>query len=233
MKKVFCFLAACVILPAAGFSQKLNTLSSKEKKQGWTLLFDGTSTNGWTTTGGKPVPAGWEVKDGILTVKKGAKGGDIITAGEYSDFDFSIDYNITPGCNSGIKYFFTKYEKGGNLGMEYQILDDALAEDNKLENHRTGSFYDVMPPNDDAKKTNPPGQWNTVRIVSKGKKVEHWLNGKKILEFTRGDQAYTAAVAKSKFAKAEPAFGTVEKGHILLQDHGGEVSFRNIKIKTL
>lgn len=232
MKKPLCLIVSCALLSLAGFSQE-NTLTAKEKKQGWTLLFDGTSTNGFTTPGGKPVPAGWQVKDGSITAIKGGKGGDIITAGEYSDFELSVDYNITPGCNSGVKYFFTKYEKGGNLGMEYQILDDALAEDNKLENHRTGSFYDVMPVAVADKKVNPPGQWNIIRIVSKKGKVEHWLNGKKILSFTRGDAAFTAAVAKSKFSKAEPAFGTVPQGHILLQDHGGEVSFRNIKILTL
>jgi len=231
MKKPLCLIVSCTLLSLAGFSQE-NTLTAKEKKQGWTLLFDGTSTNGFTTPGGKPVPPGWEVKDGNITNIKGGKGGDIITIGEYSDFELSVDYNIEPGCNSGVKYFFTKYEKGGNLGMEYQILDDALAEDNKLENHRTGSFYDVMPVAVPDKKVNPPGQWNTIRIVSKKGKVEHWLNGKKILSFTRGNDAFTTAVAKSKFSKAVPAFGTVEKGHILLQDHGGQVSFRNIKILT-
>lgn len=232
MKKPLCLIVSCTLLSLTGFSQE-NTLTAKEKKQGWTLLFDGTSTNGFTTPGGKPVPAGWQVKDGSITAIKGGKGGDIITTGEYSDFELSVDYNIEPGCNSGVKYFFTKYEKGGNLGMEFQILDDALAEDNKLENHRVGSFYDVMPVTASDKKINPPGQWNTIRIVSKKGKVEHWLNGKKILSFTRGDAAFSAAVAKSKFSKAVPAFGTVEKGHILLQEHGGQVSFRNIKILSL
>lgn len=230
MKNSLCLTVACTLLSFAGFAQ--NTLTAKEKKQGWVLLFDGTSTNGFTTPGGKPVPAGWEVKEGTLTAIKGGKGGDIITTGQYGDFELSVDYNIEPGCNSGIKYFYTKYEKGGNLGMEYQILDDALAEDNKLANHLVGSFYDVMPPAVSGKKVNPPGQWNTIRIVSKKGKVEHWLNGKKILSFTRGDAAFTAAVAKSKFSKAVPAFGTVEQGHILLQEHGGQVSFRNIKILT-
>lgn len=233
MKRVFAFLMILMVMSRIIAAQSANALTPKEKKQGWLLLFDGVSSNGWTTPGGKPVPSGWEVKNGAITAVNGGKGGDIISVGEYSDFDFSIDYNIQPGCNSGIKYFYTKYETGGNLGMEYQILDDKLAEDNKKENHLCGSFYDVLPVITGKKKVNPPGEWNTIRIVSKGKKVEHWMNGIKILEFTRGDKTYTDAVALSKFNKTVPAFGMVEKGHLLLQEHGGVVSFRNIKIKTL
>ena len=215
------------------YAQKSNTLTAKEKKQGWSLLFDGVSSKGWITPGGQPVPAGWEISNGCISTVKGVKGGDIISEGEYSNFEFSVDFKIEPGCNSGIKYFYTKYEKGGNLGMEYQILDDQLAEDNKKENHLCGSFYDVLPVNAEKKKVNAPGEWNTIRIVSKGKKVEHWLNGIKILEFTRGNKTYSDAVALSKFNKTVPAFGMVEKGHILLQEHGGVVSFKNIKIKIL
>ena len=223
-----CFLGSIGLLSA-----QPPKLSAIEVKQGWVLLFDGKTTNGWTTPGGKSVPAGWEVKNGCITTVKDAKGGDIITVGEYAEFEFSVDYNIEPGCNSGIKYFYTKYATGGNLGMEYQIIDDKLGEDIHKGNHLCGSFYDVLPPIESKKKINAPGQWNTIRIVSKGKKVEHWLNGVKILEFTRGDNRYTDAVALSKFNKTVPAFGIVEKGHILLQEHGGVVSFRNIKIKTL
>ncbi|GAB2589598.1 hypothetical protein GCM10027190_43150 [Spirosoma areae] len=221
------------MLPAAVFSQQMNTLTPNEKKDGWVLLFDGSSTTGWTTSGGKPVPAGWVIQNRTLTAKKGAKGGDIISVNQYADFDLMLDYNLEPAGNSGVKYFYTKYETGGNLGMEYQILDDKLAEDNKKANHLTGSFYDAIPPDASLKKVNEPGQWNTVRIMAKDNKVEHWLNGVKILEFTRGAQSFTEAVAGSKFNKVMPAFGTVEKGHILLQEHGHEVSFRNIKIKAL
>lgn len=226
--------AVLIILGNIGMlSAQLPQLSKKEIKEGWTLLFDGKSTNGWITPGAKPVPAGWEVKDGCLTTVKDGKGGDIVTVNEYKDFELSVDYKITPGCNSGIKYFYTKYPTGGNLGMEYQILDDELAEDNKKDNHLCGSFYDVLPPVVAEKKVNPPGQWNTIGVVAKGQKVEHWLNGKKILEFTRGSESYKEGVSKSKFNKTEPAFGMVEKGRILLQEHGGVASFRNIKIKSL
>lgn len=225
-------MLAWMLVPAA-FAQKDNTLTPKEKKEGWVLLFDGTSTKGWATTGGKPVPSGWEVKNGTLSTQRGGKGGDIVSDGEFSDFDLKADFNIAPEGNSGLKYFFTKYEQGGNLGFEYQILDDKLAEDNKKANHLTGSFYDVMQPDESKKKVNAPGQWNTLRIVAKGKNVQHYLNGIKILEFTRSGKVYTDAVALSKFNKAVPAFGSVEKGHILLQEHGAEVSFKNIKIKAL
>lgn len=233
MGKRILILFICSFFGIYLVSAQLPKLSQKEIKQGWTLLFDGVSTKGWITPAGKSVPAGWEIKNGCISTVKGGKGGDIITEGEYSDFDFSADFNIESGCNSGIKYFYTKYETGGNLGMEYQIIDDIMGEDNKKENHLCGSFYDVLPVNANKKKVNAPGKWNTIRILSKGKKVEHWINGVKILEFTRGDKTYTDAVALSKFNKAVPAFGMVEKGHILLQEHGGAVSFKNIKIKTL
>jgi hypothetical protein len=226
-------LAAVLGVSAAAMAQKSNTLTPKEKREGWQLLFDGTSTQGWSTPKGAAVPSGWAVKDGTLMALKGGKGGDIVSLNQYGDFDLMFDYNIEAEGNSGVKYFYTTYQTGGNLGIEYQLLDDQLAEDNKKENHLTGSFYDVMPPNPSLKKLKAPGQWNNVRIVAKGKQVEHWLNGVKILEFTRGTPEYTQAVSYSKFKDAVPAFGTVEKGHILLQEHGAEVAFRNIKIKPL
>jgi hypothetical protein len=233
MKKSGYLFALLLFLVPPVHSQAPNTLTSKEIKNGWILLFDGRSTSGWTTIQGLQVPEGWEVSDGCLTAKKGGKGGDIITKDQYSNFDLSVDYKIETGCNSGIKYFFTNYEKGGNLGMEYQIIDDVNGEDNKKDNHLCGSFYDVLPSDASKKKVNDPGKWNTARILVKEKKVEHWLNGIKILTFERGSKQYTDAVALSKFSKTEPAFGMVGKGNILLQEHGGVVSFRNIKIKII
>ena len=234
MKNIFCLLIIVATFPASIFSQKIdNQLTAKEKRKGWILLFNGVDSEGWTTTNNKAVPAGWIVKEGTLNIIKGGKGGDIMTVNEYSDFDLSIDYKIEPACNSGVKYFFTKYEKGGNLGMEFQILDNELADDNKLENHLSGSFYDVLTPAIPKPTINPPGEWNTLRIVSKGKNVTHWLNGVKILSFTRGSKEFTDAVSKSKFSKTFPAFGTIDKGHIMLQEHGGVASFKNIKIKLI
>ena len=233
-KKIVTFIPVFLFLMTAfGQAKKPNILTKKEKKQGWVLLFDGETSNGWTKSNGQPFPEkGWEIKDGILTVLEGQKGGDIVTVDEYSDFDFSVDFRMSPTCNSGIKYFFTNYPKGGNLGMEYQLLDDVGASDNKLANHLCGSLYDIFPPNETIKKVNILGEWNTARIVCKGQHVEHWLNGIKILEFDRGSEAYLAAVAKSKY-KTEPVFGMVEKGRILLQEHQHETSFRNIKLRKL
>ncbi len=233
MRRFIFSVVGWLILPAAVLAQPPNTLTTQEKKDGWTLLFDGSSTTGWTTPDGKPVGAGWIIENGTLTAKKGAKGGDIVSAGEYANFELVLDYNLEPTGNSGVKYFYTRYETGGNLGMEYQLLDDQFAEDNKKANHLTGSFYDVIPPDAAQKRVNPPGQWNSIRIVANDRRVQHWLNGVKVLEFTRGSPAFTEAVAGSKFSQAVPAFGTVEKGRILLQEHGHEVSFRNVKIKPL
>lgn len=237
MKKLFLTLLMGIAVTTA-FSQKAkdNTLTKKEVSDHWKLLFDGKTATGWTTGDGAAVtaaPGAWEVVDGALTLKKDAKGGDIYTTDEYGDFEFTADFNIETGTNTGIKYFCHKYEKGGNLGCEFQIIDDVNGEDNKLPNHLLGSLYDVLPPVEANKKVNPPGQWNTIRIVAKGKNVQHWVNGIKVLEYTRGSADYLAGVAKSKFSKVEPVFGTVEKGRIQLQDHHGPVAFKNIKIKTL
>ncbi|HKG08422.1 MAG TPA: DUF1080 domain-containing protein [Pedobacter sp.] len=226
----FIFLTGFFLVTEAQIPNRLNR---SERKKGWVLLFDGESTTGWTTISGGELPEGWSIKDGTITATAGGKGGDIITAGEYSNFELSIQYKIDIACNSGVKYLFTKYESGGDLGIEFQILDDELAEDNQKANHLTGSLYDVLPPSKIMKKVNPPGEWNTIRIVVEGGRVMHYLNDFKILEFVRESKAFSDAVANSKFSKTIPAFGTVKKGHILLQEHGGTVSFRNIKIRPL
>ncbi|MGF7081305.1 3-keto-disaccharide hydrolase [Mucilaginibacter sp. UYCu711] len=237
MKKLLLILLMGVALTTAfGQKAKDNTLSKKEKAGNWKLLFDGTTANGWVNGDGSAVtaaPGAWEVVNGAMTLKKDAKGGDIYTTDEYGDFEFTADFNIETGTNTGIKYLCHKYDKGGNLGCEFQIIDDVNGEDNKLANHLLGSFYDVLPPVEANKKVNPPGQWNTIRIVVKGKNVQHWVNGVKVLEYTRGSDEFMAGIAKSKFSKVEPVFGTVEKGRIQLQDHHGPVAFKNIKIRTI
>lgn len=234
LKKTILIITS-LLLVVSGFAKepRPNTLTKKEKNQGWILLFDGKTSNGWLNSNGQPFPEkGWEIKDGILKLYENAKAGDIVTVDEYSDFDFSVDFRMSSTCNSGIKYFYCNYLTGGSLGMEYQLLDDVLSDDNKKANHLCGSLYDIFPSNETLKKMNKIGEWNIARIVSNGKHVEHWLNGIKVVEFDRGSEAYLAAVAKSKY-KTEPVFGTVEKGRILLQDHNHEISFRNIKIRKL
>ena len=225
-----------ILLFGFGFllqAQTFNKLSRSERKNGWVLLFDGSTTEGWLALGGQPISAGWEIIDGNLTAVAGAKGGDIITQKEYADFELKLEYRIAPGCNSGIKYYFTRYDSGGDLGLEYQILDDKLGEDNKEADHLTGSLYDILPPLKLSKKLNPPGQWNSVRIVAKGNKIQHWLNDFKILEFEKDSRKFSNGVEQSKFNSVKPTFGSVKRGRILLQEHGGEVSFRNVKIRTL
>jgi hypothetical protein len=237
MKRLFITLLMGVALTSAfGQKAKDNTLTKKEKADNWKLLFDGTTATGWVKGDGSAVTTAtgaWEIVDGALTLKKGAQGGDIYTTDEYGDFEFSADFNIETGTNTGIKYLCHKYDKGGNLGCEFQIIDDINGEDNKLANHLLGSFYDVLPPVEANKKVNPPGQWNTIRIVVKGKNVQHWVNGVKVLEYTRGSDEFMAGIAKSKFSKVEPVFGTVEKGRIQLQDHHGPVAFKNIKVRVI
>ena len=213
MKKVFVFLAALLFTWTGSVEAQDNQLTAKEKKEGWVLLFNGKNLDGWTSVGKDVPPAfGWEIENGVMTVRKqdGKRGGDIITRAQYSDFDLKVDFRITKGANSGIKYFFTKYEKGGWLGLEYQIMDD--------ENHPDGKLG---------------GEWNQARIVAKGSKVTHYLNGKKILTFDRSSQLYKETWQLSKYKNCQPMFGDVEKGHILLQDHGDVVSFKNVKIRKL
>lgn len=228
----------------------LNTLSEAEKVAGWSLLWDGKTTDGWRSAKGENFPAqGWGIKDGVLNVlasggAESAAGGDIITQNRYSQFELIADFKITEGANSGIKYFVqpnldaitgtgAKAATGSAIGLEFQVLDDARHPDAKLgrDGNRTiGSLYDLIAATND-KKANPIGAWNTARIVVQGSHVEHWLNGQKVLEYERGSPAFRKIVAQSKY-KSIPGFGEWPDGHILLQDHGNAVSFRNIKIRS-
>ena len=228
-----------------------NTLTEKEKKDGWRLLWDGKTTEGWQSaiTPGFP-EQGWEIRDGELMVTNASSGesqhgGDIITKERFSNFELTADFKATPGCNSGIKYLVhpnlsaitgtgAKAAIGSAIGLEYQILDDARHPDAKLGRNgdRTlGSLYDLIPASKD-KKPNYIGEWNHARIVVKGNHCEHWLNGEKILEYDRNTPEFDKHVAESKF-HAIVGFGDWPDGNILLQEHGSTVSFRNIKIRVL
>ncbi len=221
-----------------------NTLTSQEQKDGWQMLWDGKSTVGWQGAKLDSFPEkGWQIEKGVLTVLKsgGAEsegGGDIVTTKSYGDFELKVDFLITEGANSGIKYYVdTELNKGEGsaIGLEYQILDDARHPDAKLgkvEGIRTmASLYDLIQADPD-KPVNLVGQWNTAHIISIDDHVEHWLNGFKVLEYERKSPEYRALVAESKYA-IWPNFGELDRGRILLQDHGDQVSFKNIKIRPI
>ncbi|MDN3641826.1 DUF1080 domain-containing protein [Lutimonas halocynthiae] len=234
------------------YSQKINldpvitqnNLFGKEAEEGWTLLWDGKTTAGWKGAKLETFPtSGWEINDGVLSVLasgggESEAGGDIVTTDLYSDFELKLDFKITEVANSGIKYYVdTEINKGAgsSIGLEFQILDDEKHPDAKLGNHEgsrtVGSLYDLIQA-DPAKVVNPIGEWNQARIVSKNNHVEHWLNGRKVLEYERKSPEYLQLVKESKYEKW-PNFGEADQGRILLQDHGDFVSFRNIKIRSL
>lgn len=256
IKLVFAVLAVGVGSLAFA-ADSANTLTEQEQKDGWKLLWDGKTTNGWVSAGNcKAFPKkGWVMKDGVLTVlprraiKNGkwvdlpkeqaalGGGGDICTVREYTDFMFKLDFQLTEAANSGIKYF---YVPGVNKSttLEYQLLDNGHpdATHGRDGNRRIASLYDLISAHAE-KLLKPAGEWNTAMIVSKGNHVEHWLNGQKVLEYERGTETFRGLVAKSKYATWGTdgnKWGELKSGRILLQDHGDStVSFRNIKIKEL
>ena len=221
-----------------------NYLSPYEQQSGWQLLFDGNDSKGWRGAYKDSFPTGeWMIKDGTITVmssegKEGGNAGDIVTDKEYSAFDLSFQFKLTPGANSGVKYFVTlnEHNSGSAIGLEYQVLDDSLHPDAKLgrDGDRTlASLYDLIPAKKEKRFIHQPGEWNWGRVVVyPNNHVEHYLNGIKVLEYERGSKEYKDLVAISKY-KVWENFGEAKQGHILLQDHGNEVSFRSIKIREL
>lgn len=222
----------------------INTLLPYEKQNGWQLLFDGKTSNGWKGAYKKTFPTnGWHISDGAMNVessegKESANGGDIVTTKKYKAFDLSFEFRITPGANSGVKYFVTLTEgnEGSAIGLEYQVLDDALHPDAKLgrDGDRTqASLYDLIPANKPSASFRDVGEWNIGRIiVHPDNRVEHFLNGVKVLEYVRGSKEFRDLVAISKY-KVWKNFGEAPQGFLLLQDHGNAVSYRSIKIKLL
>ena len=221
-----------------------NELTDLEKKNGWKLLFDGKTNRGWVGAYKNTFPEkGWNINDGVLTIQKsdGSESnsfGDIVTTEMYSAFDLAFDFKITEGANSGVKYFVTLSEgnKGSAIGLEYQILDDAKHPDAKqgIDGNRTlASLYDLIKANKQPRFVRKPGEWNQGRVVVyPDNRVEHYINGVKVVEYVRGSKEYRDLVAISKY-KIWPNFGEAKEGRILLQDHGDEVSYKNIKIKPL
>jgi len=207
-----------------------NQLTDQEKAAGWKLLFDGKTSEGWHSFKKPLFPAkGWTVENGWLHCL-GKGGGDLLSQGQYAQFELQWEWKLAPSGNSGVKYFVLE-SRNSAIGHEYQMVDDAASVDGKelSGKHVTASLYDVLKP-----VVPPPakaiGELNLSRIIVHGNHVEHWLNGVKVLEYECGSEAVKAAVAQSKF-KNTSGFGERVNGHILLQDHQSEVWFRNIKIR--
>ena len=259
---LFVLLAAGCSQPRCGSSKCVpNTLCESERAEGWQLLWDGSTTANWMGAKGGEFPShGWIIDGGVLTVipkkglddatwvayglpvsRKGEKGGggDIVTKEKYRDFEFKVDFRLTEGANSGIKYFYDETINNGTT-LEYQILHPEHRDWNfgRDGNRRVGALYDMMPSPKALEVAKPAGEWNTARLVSKGSHVEHWLNGVKVLEYERGGAEFMEAFRKSKYADTKTnlngRWGLTPEGRILLQDHGDStVNFRNIKIRKL
>jgi hypothetical protein len=242
-------LAAACAPPAQMGTGAPNTLSTAEERDGWRLLFDGKTFDGWRGLGYDSVPTShWKIEDGaIRKLANGqvprlpdgqpAAGGDLMTKDTFRDFELAWEWKISRAGNSGVKYNVSEQISIANapnhaaLGFEYQMLDDSLHEDNKVPSHRAGGLYDLIAPNA-SKSLKPVGEWNSSRIVFRGNRGEHWLNGSEVVEFELGTPLMDSLLAKSKYRDIK-GFADHRAGHIVLQDHVDEVLFRNIKIRRL
>lgn len=228
-------------------SYLINHITPIEERKGWRLLWDGKTTEGWRSARANSFPkSGWEIKDGELTILATDGGeatgpGDIVTNDLFSSFELELEFKITEGANSGIKYFVDadlNKGPGSAIGCEFQILDDEKHPDAKAGvngNRTVGSLYDLIPAEGLSSPNRPKqfkgiGVWNKARIIVKGGKVEHWLNNEKVVEYDRFTQMFRTLVANSKY-KTWPGFGEWKSGSILLQDHGNTVHYRSIKIR--
>jgi alpha-3'-ketoglucosidase len=218
-----------VILAGVAAAQEppINTLTAKERADGWRLLFDGTTTNGWRGYRQKTMPAGWQVVDGALT--RVSQASDIVTIEEFADFELTLEWKVPPNGNSGVHYRVVEEDDVmWHMAPEYQVIDNAYKGLKPAQ--AAGANYDLDPPLKDA--TKPVGSWNQTRIVAKGAHIEHWLNGVKVVEYELWTDSWTRQVAASKF-KDYKSYGQARRGHIGLQDHNDRIQFRNVKIRPL
>jgi len=217
-----------------------NVLTNEERNDGWQLLFDGKTTNGWHTYGKQTAGNAWKVENGTLYLDADAKknaqaeGGDMVTNEEYENFHLKVDWKISPKGNSGIIFLVNedsmKYKNTYNTGPEMQVLDNNGHPDAKIIKHRAGDLYDLVSVSKETVK--PVGEWNTAEIISNNGNLRFNLNGEQVVNTTMWDDAWRTMLAGSKF-KAMEGFGTYKKGKISLQDHGDNVWYRNIKIRKL
>lgn len=233
MKRLTILVLSLIVFSAQA---QHNTLTSKEKKAGWQLLFDGKTTNGWHTFKSDKVGAAWKISDEALfldTSNKEEKGGDLVTDQEFENYELYLEWKIQACGNSGVIFNAQEsdeYKYIWMTGPEMQVLDNTCHPDAKIIKHRAGDLYDLISCSKETVK--PAGEWNAARLISNKGKFEFWLNGVKTVEFTMHTPEWDALVAGSKF-KSMPGFGKFSKGKISLQDHGDQVWYRNIKIKPL
>jgi Domain of Unknown Function (DUF1080) len=232
MKKTVIAFAALIMIMSFMPKQKDNTLSKKEKKEGWVLLFDGTSTNGWRNYKNREAE-GWAVANGELYCKEAGvtKRADLITVSQYENYELQIDWKISPRKNSGIVYMATE-DNGASYesGPEYQLIDDIGYPDKLQDKQLSGANYDMEAPS--AKVAKPAGEFNHTKIVINKGHVEHWLNGTKVVEYELWSKEWEQQKENSKWKNVKP-YGMSKKGYIALQDHGGGIAFKNIKLKRL
>ncbi len=240
--------AGALEVTAQPLKQAANTLTEAEQTAGWKLLFNGETFNGWRGLGWDVVPPGhWVIEEGSIKKVAGEeaprqadgqplRGGDLMTIDSFKNFELSFEWRISLGGNSGIKYNVSEElsTSGGRghsgIGFEYQVLDDDRNQDGAEEDHRAGSFYDLIAPQN--KRLSPVGEFNQARIIFQGNHGEHWLNGAKVVEYDLGTSLMDSLLAASKY-RSIPGFGDKKKGHIVLQGHGDTAWFRNIKIRPL
>ncbi|GAB3889197.1 3-keto-disaccharide hydrolase [Spirosoma agri] len=238
---LFALFSVIGITAEVARSQSLNTLSAQEKKEGWTLLFNGKNTTGWHTYGGKPVGSSWQIEQGALKLNvpnrvgnKAPDGGDLVTDAVFEgDFEFKADWKVERFTNSGIFFFVQEAPQYKNIfdtGLELQVLDDAIYEGAAENKHRAGDFFSVA--NARVRELKPVGEWNQVRFVVKNKKMTVYLNGFSIQEHELTGADWKQRLATSKLNNAPISKGNYT-GRIGLQDWGSSVWFRNIKIRTI
>lgn len=234
---VSCIFYACSTSRQNSVSEQPNMLTLKEKNNGWVLLFDGKTTNGWHTYNKNTVSNNWKVSDGALTMDPNVKddnAGDLVTDDAYENYEFLTDWKISEGGNSGIIFDIKEeptFRDTYNTGAEMQVLDNIKADDNKKENHLAGLLYD-MSGTAALSKPKPAGEWNQARILQNKGHLTFYFNGIKTVDVQQGSEEWKNMIANSKF-KTWTNFMTSPKGKIAFQNHGHEVAFRNVKIRTL
>lgn len=229
-------MLTATLVPAQPTGKRDNVLTTRERAQGWRLLFNGRDLSGWRSFDGKAPGGSWVVRGGMLMLNKAdgqMSGADLVTADTFGAFELTIDWKVERGGNSGILYLARRMPDAPLLyqtGLEMQVLDDAGHADGKIPTHRAGALYDMtVPP---AGASRPAGSWNHARLLVERGRIRQWLNGTLTADVSYGDDAWRKRVAVSKFAKM-PRFGTFPSGIIGLQDHGEPVAFRNIKLRRI